>query len=144
MPEQKPAVLFLCSANACRSQMAEALLRKHAGDRFAVLSAGLGPAGDIHPMARRVMLEIGLDLHGQYPKGANEYLGKRLIRYVIVVCGDTDRQCPRIWPGVTEHLHWPFDDPAMAEGTREERLVEFRRARDEIEQRIIRWLAELP
>jgi arsenate reductase len=143
MSDQRPAVLFLCSANSCRSQMAEAFLRKRAGDHFEVLSAGLGPASDIHPMARKVMEEVGLDLDGQYPKAAKEYLGEMLMRYVIVVCGDTEEQCPRIWPGVTEHLYWPFDDPAMAKGTEDERLAEFRRVRDEIEGKINQWLVEL-
>lgn len=142
MAEGKPAVLFLCSANTCRSQMAEAFLRKHAGDRFVAHGAGLAPGEDIHPLARRAMAEVGLDMAGQRPKAAGEYLGRRAFRYVVIVCDRAASRCPSSWPGVTERLFWPFEDPAALEGTEEERLARFREVRDLIEAKVLSWLRD--
>ncbi len=136
----KPKVLFLCTGNSARSQMAEALLRKHAGDRFDVYSAGLEPKG-IHPYTRRVMQEIGIDLSGQRSKHLNEYLGKLHFEHLITVCGNAEKTCPT-FPGAGQRQHWPFDDPAAVEGSEEEKLVQFRQVRDQIDQRIQVWLAE--
>lgn len=136
----KPKVLFLCSANSARSQMAEALLRKRAGDRFDAYSAGLEPT-DIHPYARKVMAEIGIDMAGQRAKGVGEFLGKMNPAYVIIVCEKARQRCPTAFPATgATMIAWPIDDPAEAEGTEEERLGKFRQARDQIEARIRDWL----
>ncbi len=141
---RKRNVLFLCTHNSSRSQMAEAFLRKYAGDRFNAYSAGLDPT-EIHPMARQVMREVGLDLEGQYAKGVQTYLGRLLVSHLIIVCETANRRCPHTWPGleIQERLFWPFDDPVEAEGSEEERLRKFRQVRDQIEQRIKSWLKEI-
>ena len=136
----KHNVLFLCTGNSCRSQMAEGLLRHLAGDRFDVYSAGTDPAERVHPLAVRVMGELDIDISGQRPKGVKEYLGKFPIRYLIIVCGGADEACPRIFPGVLHRVFWPFDDPAKLQGSEEEVLAGFRRVRDEIQQRLSDWL----
>lgn len=138
----KPGVLFLCTGNSARSQMAEALLRKRAGDRFEVYSAGTEPKG-INPLTTRVLNEIGLDISGQRSKGVKELLGQIPVRYLIVVCQDADRSCPTVWPGVLNRMFWPFDDPAAAQGSEQQRLEKFRAVRDQIDERIELWLDEL-
>ncbi|MGP8213314.1 MAG: arsenate reductase ArsC [Syntrophobacteraceae bacterium] len=137
MPKTK--VIFLCTGNTARSQMAEAFLRKHGGDRFEVFSAGLEPS-EINPLTRKVMAEIGLDLGGQYSKGFEQFLDKEDFDYVITVCGNADARCP-FFPGKVVRMHWPFDDPASAEGTDEEKLGKFREIRNQIEQKIKSWLS---
>ena len=136
----KHNVLFLCTGNSCRSQMAEGFLRHLAVDRFDVFSAGTDPAERVHPLAVRVMSERGVDISTQRPKGVKEYLGKFPIRYLIIVCGGADESCPRIFPGVLNRLFWPFDDPAKLEGSDEAVLAGFRRVRDEIESKLRQWL----
>jgi arsenate reductase len=126
----KPSVLILCTGNSCRSQIAEELLRTVAGDMLDVYSAGSKPAGHVHPLAIRVMQEIGIDISGHRSKHMNEFLG-RDIETVVTVCGDADQACP-LFPGQLNRHHWGFDDPALATGTEEERLAVFRRVRDEI------------
>src|SRR5574339_1059435 len=111
--------------------MAEWLLRHLAGDRFGVYSAGPDPAERVHPLAVRVMGELGIDISDQRPKGVKEYLCKFPIRYLIIVCGGADEACPRIFPGVLHRVFWPFDDPAKLQGSDEELLAGFRRVRDE-------------
>src|SRR5687768_14533428 len=96
-----PGVLFLCTGNSARSQMGEALLRKRAGDRFHVYSAGTDPKG-VNPLTVKVMHEIGIDMSGARSKGVKELLGKVPVRHLIVVCDDAERNCPSIWPGVAE------------------------------------------
>jgi len=141
---QKPKVLFLCTHNTARSQMAEAWLRKHAGDRFEVYSAGFEPE-DINPDTRRVMAEVGLDLGGQYSKGVKEYLGKINFAYVIIVCDRAEKTCPTAFPSILQQrLFWPFEDPVAAPGAAEEKLAKFREIRDQIDRRIRQWLRELP
>jgi arsenate reductase len=142
MMKPKRNVLFLCTHNSSRSQMAEAFLRKYAGDRFQVYSAGLEPT-EIHPMTRRVMAEVGLDLEGQSAKGVDTYLGKLLINHLIVVCETANRRCPHTWPGIHERLFWPFADPDAAQGSPEEKLARFRQVRDQIEQRVKSWVEEV-
>ncbi len=136
----KTKSLFLCTHNSARSQMAEALLRKYAGDRFELFSAGLEP-GDINPHTRQVMNEIGLSLKGQYSKSVTEYLGKVNFGYLITVCAKAEKNCPTTFPGVSQRMHWDFDDPAFV-GSEGETLTEFRRVRDQIDNQIKRWLAE--
>lgn len=135
-------VLFLCTGNSARSQMAEALLRQLAGDRFEVYSAGLEPKG-VHPLTRQVLAEIGIDSRDQTSKDLAQFLGRVHFGYVITVCANAEARCP-IFPGVGVRLHWPFDDPAAAEGSNEERLAVFRRVRDEIEAQVRTWLATNP
>ncbi|MCE1252486.1 MAG: arsenate reductase ArsC [Anaerolineae bacterium] len=136
----KKRVLFLCTGNSCRSQMAEAFLRHYGNDNFEAFSAGLEPK-PIHPYTIRVMQEIGLDLSQHKSKSVNEYLGKVLFQYLITVCDDADKNCPTVWPGVSQRLHWSFEDPAKFEGTPEETLNKFRQVRDLIETKIKQWLA---
>ncbi|MFI5143661.1 MAG: arsenate reductase ArsC [Thermoanaerobaculales bacterium] len=138
--EGKKTVLFLCTGNSCRSQMAEAFLRHMAEERFEVLSAGLDPAPEIHPDAFRVMAEKGLDMSGQRPKTAKEYLGRRTVHTVIIVCDRAAQRCPTTWPGVLERLQWPFEDPVAFEGDKAAQLAKFREVRDQIERRIHEWL----
>jgi arsenate reductase (thioredoxin) len=127
---EKSSVLFLCTGNSARSQMAEALLRTKAGGRFEAFSAGLEPK-DVHPMAVEVMAEVGVDIGAQRAKSVEEFLGRRHFGYLITVCDDADANCPT-FPGVGTRLHWSLVDPAAAEGSRDERLEVFRRVRDQL------------
>ena len=138
---KKIKVLFLCSGNSARSQMAEALLRQYAGKRFEVYSSGLEPQG-INPYTRRVMKEIGIDLTGHYSKDLDEYMGKTSFAYLITLCADAEEKCPSDLPDVSRRLHWPFENPTTLEGTEEKILEKFRKVRDQIDQRIRAWLAE--
>ena len=138
---EKQRVIFLCTGNSARSQMAEAFLRKAGGDRFEVYSAGLQPKG-INPLTVQVMAEKGFDLSGQRSKGVQEYLGKVLIQTLITLCDDAEKNCPTVWPGVNTHLHWSFEDPSAFEGTEAQKLEKFRQIRDGIETRINAWLKE--
>lgn len=126
----KPLVLILCTGNSCRSHLAEGLLRQVAGDFLEVASAGSKPAGYVHPMASAVMEEIGIDLSSHHSKHMNDFL-ERAVETVITVCGNADQACP-MYPGQLNRHHWPFEDPAHATGTEEEKLAVFRRVRDEI------------
>ena len=137
----KPAVLFLCTHNSARSQMAEALLRKHAGDRFNAFSAGTDPTS-VHPLTVKVLQEIGIEVAGQHSKGVEQVMGRVPVRYAIIVCDQASKQCPRIFPSLLRTLHWPFDDPSQARGTEVERLSEFRGVRVEIDIKLQRWLAD--
>ncbi|GAB4136861.1 MAG: arsenate reductase ArsC [Planctomycetaceae bacterium] len=130
-------VLFLCTGNSCRSQMAEGFLRELGGERFEALSAGANPAGDIHPLAVAVMQEEGIDISGQHSQSINDFLppAGEPPDLIISVCDSAAEKCP-IFPAQVERWHWPFDDPAHAEGTEEERLAFFRRVRDEIKERL--------
>ncbi len=140
----QPNVLFLCTGNSCRSQMAEGLLRHRAGDRFNVYSAGTDPAERVHPRAIQVMSEAGIDISGQRPKGVKEYLGRLHVRYLIIVCSEADEACPRVFPGVLNRLFWPFDDPARLTGDDDQIQAGFRRVRDQIADRVDAWLSSLP
>ncbi|MEW5957133.1 MAG: arsenate reductase ArsC, partial [Chloroflexota bacterium] len=137
----KERVLFLCTGNSARSQMAQAFLRKYAGEVFEAHSAGLDPKS-INPYTVRVMEEIGIDLDGQYSKSLRDYLGKVHCRYLITVCAHAEKNCPRVFPSVVEHLHWEFEDPAAFEGPEEARLQKFRDIRDQIDERLKVWLIE--
>jgi arsenate reductase (thioredoxin) len=137
----KARVLFLCTGNSARSQMAEAFLKRYAPQAFEAHSAGLEPAG-IHPLTVKVMEEEGIDMGGHRSKGVNEYMGKMLFGYLITVCGHADANCPSVFPGVGKRMHWEFDDPAAFTGTEDERMREFRRVRDQIRDRVLAWLRE--
>ncbi|MEX2578532.1 MAG: arsenate reductase ArsC [Verrucomicrobiales bacterium] len=131
--DTRPLVLILCTGNSCRSQMAEFLLRRTAGDVLRVASAGSKPTGKVHPLAVKAMAELGLDLSGERSKSLDEFLEEK-VETVISVCGHADQACPR-FPGEQRRYHcWPFDDPADAEGTDDERMAVFRRVRDEIDR----------
>jgi len=132
-------VLFLCTHNSARSQMAEGLLRRLAGDRFEVASAGTEARG-VNPLAVRAMADIGVDLRGHTSKTLDRFLGERW-DYVITVCDNANESCP-VFPGPVTRLHWSFDDPSAASGGDEQRLLVFRRVRDEIRARIEAWLAQ--
>lgn len=126
----KPLVLILCTGNSCRSHLAEGILRAVAGDFLEVASAGSRPAGYVHPLAIRAMAEIGIDVSAHRSKSWNEFM-QAPVETVITVCGNADQACP-IFPGQVNRHHWPFEDPAHATGTEEERMAVFRRVRNEI------------
>ena len=130
MSADQPTVLILCTGNSCRSHLAEGVLRAASGDFLNVASAGSRPAGYVHPLAIRAMAEIGIDLSAHHSKHMNEFLNQN-VETVITVCGNADQACP-VFPGQVNRHHWPFDDPAHATGTEEEKLAVFRRVRDEI------------
>jgi arsenate reductase len=119
----------LCTGNSCRSHIAEGFLRQAAGSLLDVRSAGSKPAGYVHPLAIRVMAEIGIDISAHRSKPLTEFLDTK-VETVITVCGNADQACP-VFPGQVNRHHWPFDDPAKAEGADEEKLQVFRRVRDE-------------
>jgi len=138
---QNERVLFLCTGNTARSQMAEAFLRKYAGEHFEAYSAGFIPSV-INPYTERVMQEIGIDLSGQHSKSVKEYLGKTSFTYLITVCAEAEATCPTTFPGISHRLSWPFDDPAAVGRSEEEKLQKFREVRDQIERRIKLWVEE--
>lgn len=142
MPETKPRVLFICTHNAARSQMAEVLLRHSAGERFDVLSAGHSPT-EVHPLTRQVLADIGLDSSGLHAKSLDLFFAKVSIAYAIIVCEQAEDDCPRLYPFALQTLYWPFDDPTQAEGSMAERLYAFRTVRDQIQRRVEQWLEEL-
>ena len=131
-------VLFLCTHNSARSQMAEALLRRLAGERFEAQSAGTRPSG-LHPLALAVMREIGVDVSGQQSKDVGEYT-QVAFDYVITVCDQAREECP-ILPAAGQQIHWSIPDPAEADGDEATRLAAFRRARDDLEARIREFIA---
>ena len=133
-------VLFLCTGNSARSQIAEAFLRRYGDGQFEVHSAGLEPKG-VHPLTVQVMREAGIDISGQRSKGIETYLGKALFQTLITVCDNADQNCPTVWPGVNTRMHWSFEDPAKFEGSDEEKLARFREVRDHIENKIKEWVS---
>jgi arsenate reductase (thioredoxin) len=137
----KTKVLFLCTGNSARSQMGEALLRKHAGDVFEIYSAGLEPKG-INPYTVRVLEEIGVDTSAHTSDTLRKYMGHMHFGYLITVCSAAEERCPSTFPGVINRLHWPFEDPAAFEGSDEETMAKFREVRDQIEACVQAWLAE--
>jgi len=132
-------VLFICTGNSARSQMCEALLRKHGGEMYQAFSAGLEPKG-IHPLTKVVMEEIGIDMNSHSSKPLSKYMGKEHFDYVITVCSHADESCPSVFPGAESRLHWDFEDPAAFNGTHEEKLRKFREVRELIDERIKAWL----
>ena len=130
MQTAKPTVLILCTGNSCRSHLAEGFLKAAAGNILDVQSAGSKPAGYVHPMAIRVMKEVGIDISQHHSKHLNEFLNQK-VETVITVCGNADQACP-MFLGQVNRYHWGFNDPAHAQGTEEEILSVFRQVRDEI------------
>lgn len=136
-------VLFLCTGNSARSQMAEGFLRHYAGDQIEVFSAGLNPQG-VNPYTIRAMEEIGIDIHGHTSDHVNDIVGSHYFNYIITVCADADKNCPSgVYALGREKLHWPFDDPAAATGDDETIMGAFREIRDQIDERIQVWVRDL-
>ena len=139
MSERRPIVLILCTGNSCRSQMAEAFLRKYQGHKWDVHSAGMDPKDEVHPLAVKAMAEIGIDITHQRPKSSKAYLGHYPVAHILIVCDKANNSCPRIWPGAFTRSYMPMEDPAEAEGTEEEKLRVFRRVRDELGSLMKTW-----
>jgi arsenate reductase len=135
----KKRVLFLCTHNSARSQMAEGLLREMAGDQFEAFSAGT-EATRVHPLAIAAMRDIGVDISSQRSKTLGELAGQHF-DYVITVCDRANETCP-LFPNGTHRIHWSFDDPSRATGTDEERLAAFRSVREGIRQRLRTFLID--
>lgn len=138
----KPLVLFLCTGNSARSQMAEAILRARAGDVYEAASAGLEPKG-VHPLTLEALEEVGISGDGLRSKSSGEFLGKVSVRFAIIVCEKANAMCPTIYPFAVRTLYWPFEDPAAMAGSRDERLEKFREVRDQIAARIDEWLEDV-
>ncbi len=139
---QKARVLFLGTRNTGRSQMAEALLRRQAGDRYESYSAGIEPDEAINPYTRLVMEEVGLELGEQRPKNVSEYLGRVHFGYVITVCDWAEQNCPTTFMGISKRLHWALEDPLKFHGSEAETLAKFREVRDAIDAEIRGWLEQ--
>jgi arsenate reductase len=131
-------VLFVCTGNSARSIMAEALLRRHGGDRFEVFSAGTEPRG-VNPLTLRVLDEVGIDASWARSKSVDEFLGQSF-DYVVTVCDQARQVCP-VFPGVHASMHWGYEDPADATGTEEERLSAFRRVFIALGERVAQFAA---
>lgn len=134
----KKRVLFICVHNSARSQMAEEYLRKFAAERFEVESAGLEP-GRINPLVVELLREDGIDISGKKTNSVFEFYQQgRRYDYVITVCGgEAQERCPVFpGPGPMQRLHWPFEDPSQATGTREQKLRKVRQIRDQIRQQV--------
>ena len=129
----KKRVLFLCTGNSCRSQMAEGFLRRMAGDKFEVFSAGTAPT-QVNPLAVEVMAESGIDISKHRSKSVMEFRGQTF-DCVITVCDNAKETCP-VFSGKYEKIHWSLEDPVAFKGTNEETLAIFRKTRDEIKRRI--------
>jgi arsenate reductase (thioredoxin) len=128
-----PRVLFLCTHNSARSQMAEGLLRHLSGGRVEAHSAGTA-ATAVRPLAIRAMAELGIDLSGQASKTLERYLGEPFDA-VVTVCDDANESCP-VFPGARARLHWSLPDPSKATGSEAEQLAVYRTVRDELRRRI--------
>ena len=134
----KKRLLFLCTGNSCRSQMAEAFLRAYGASDYEAHSAGTKPT-TVNPLAVKVMQDVGIDISGHRSKNVTEYVGQHF-PLVITVCDNAKEHCP-IFPGPCVREHWPFEDPAAATGTREQQLAVFRSVRDHIAARVHAFVA---
>jgi len=135
----KPRVLFVCTENACRSQMAEGFLRHHAADRFEAFSGG-AEVGTLNPTAVDVMREVGIDISGHRSKDVAEFLGQNF-HFIIRVCDKVKKTCP-VLPGAIWYFDWSLEDPASVKGSPTERMTVFRRIRDEIEGHVLDFIAK--
>ena len=133
----KKRVLFLCTGNSCRSQMAEGFLKRLAGEKYEAESAGVDPT-KINPLSIKVMNEEGIDISGQSSKSADEFIGQKF-DYVITVCENAKQTCP-VFPGEYKNIHWDLEDPAEAKGGEEERLAVFRKIRDQIKDNVSKFI----
>lgn len=135
----KQRILFLCTHNSCRSQMAEGLVNRFLGDSFLAFSAGT-EATRVNPLAIKVLAELGIDISDHHSKTLDEFSGQSF-DYVITLCGDANEKCPLFFGGV-QHIHQGFDDPSRLVGSEEDLLPEFRRVRDEIKEWTIRFFGD--
>lgn len=138
--ESKIKILFLCTGNSCRSQMAEGFARQYGKGRLDVYSAGISPSG-VNPRAVAVMKEVGVDISGQTSKSLDKDILDKA-DFIITLCGDARESCPVV-PGKVQKRHWPLEDPARAKGTEEEIINEFRAVRDEISKLVKDLITEL-
>jgi arsenate reductase len=136
----KKRILFLCTGNSARSQMAEGFLRHMAGDKFEVFSAGIRPT-QVNPLAIKVMSETGIDISKQKSKSVSGFLGQHF-DYVITVCDNAKQTCP-IFPGKHEKIHWGLEDPAQAQDTEEGKIKVFRKIRNQIKENILGFLKQV-
>lgn len=134
-------ILFVCTGHSARSQIAEGFARHYGSGRLEAYSAGMTPTG-LNPNAVAVMRDRGIDISSQRSEAFDEEFARRM-DYVVAVCGNVDKRCPVLPPGV-RRLHWPLDDPARARGTPEEVLRVFRRSRDEIERLVLDFIGRIP
>lgn len=132
----KKRVLFICTANSCRSQMAEGIVKHYLGDKIEAFSAGIAPTS-VHPRTIQVMREIGIDISDQCSKSMDEFTDEHF-DYVITLCDSANEQCPLFF-GSVKKIHMGFDDPAAAAGSEEEIMAAFRRVRDEIKTRLLEF-----
>jgi arsenate reductase len=137
---KKAKVLFLCTGNSARSQMAEAFLRKYAGDEYEAYSAGIRPIG-IARYTIRVMEEVGISLEGHGSKHVDDFIGKIDFDYLITVCANAEKECP-VFPAAVKRIHWDLEDPVAHIGPEEEKLQKFRDVRDQIDELIKDWLSQ--
>jgi arsenate reductase len=135
----KKRILFVCTENSARSQMAEAFLRMYAGDTYEAYGAGLEPK-PIPPLIIKVMSEVGIGVSQQRSKHLSDYIGKMWFEYVITVCPQTDKNCQTIIPGMGKRVHWTLDDPVKFEGMEEEKLNKFREIRGKVNNLVKDWI----
>jgi arsenate reductase len=135
---KKPRILFICVHNSGRSQIAEAYLKKFAGDKYDAESAGLEPAAKINQLVVDVMKEEGIDISGNKIQSVFElFKAGRLYDHVITVCSSAhEAKCP-VFAGITKRWNWPFPDPAAVEGSEEQKLQKVREIRDTIKEKLI-------
>jgi arsenate reductase (thioredoxin) len=136
-----PVILFLSANNASRTQIAEALFRNYAGDRFAVYSAGL-EAGDFSPYAMRVLDEVGVRYDEQTAKDVKQYLGKLDVRFLVTISHQAAEQGPTVFPGALYYFHWDLTDPEIGGGNDVQTMQRFRTVRDQIDTYIKQWLSD--
>ncbi|MGB9776036.1 MAG: arsenate reductase ArsC [Anaerolineae bacterium] len=136
----KRRVLFLCTGNSARSQMAEGLVNHLLGDRWEAFSAGTRPTGYVHPLAIQAMAELGIDISGQRSKSVEEFRGQSF-DVVITLCDSAAQECP-LWLGPGQAIHMGFPDPAQADGVMADRIEAFRQVRDRIREKVLRHLEE--
>lgn len=139
---EKPRVIFLCTGNSARSQMAEGFMRAYAGEYFDVYSAGLDPKG-LNPFAVAAMDEVGLDISGHTSNSVKDYLGHVVFTYVVTVCDHAEANCPTAFLHQGEHFHWSFEDPAAVVGSDEAKRAKFAAIRDQIREHVRAWVDEL-
>ncbi len=135
---EKIRVLFLCTGNSARSQMAEAFLLAFAGDKYEAFSAGVEPAG-IHPLTVKVMEEEGIDISHQFSKSLKDFMGRVHFGYLITVCAEADKNCPSTFPGMGTRIHWDIEDPAGFVGREDEKLNKFREVRNIVKKKVLDW-----
>lgn len=142
--EKKEKVLFLCTGNSCRSQMAEAFFNHYGAKTGMVgVSAGTVPSNEIHPLAIQVMNEIGIEMVGQSPKHAEFFRGENSASLVLFVCSQAEKDCPYLFPHARRTISMPFEDPAAYVGSDLDTLEQFRTIRDQIKDKIIQLVTEL-